>query len=474
MSGAGRFFGAPIAGPIVAGTPEQGVPGDHMSAPAARARRGFGLLLASGLFLSGIGAGVTGGASSSSSSSLARADGGADGGADAGTRTERRILPMPPLPQPAPLGGPVPMFRGDAQHTGRSPFLMPTKPPTERWRFEVPARITAAAAVAQDGTVLFGAHDFSVYALRPDGTLRWRRATQDIVWGTPALGGEGGVFVGSDDDRLYSLNLSDGSQRWIASPGSCKRAGGRGPEGARCDLEQVTLGPDGSIYIGGDGISALKPDGTLRWRFVPERRIHCPGAPSIAPDGAVLAVCFDALIALNYDGSRRWEWFAPAELDSPPAVAPDGTAYLGCDDRKLYAIDPLGQVRFSLPTSGPVRAAVALGPPGAPTPGAPAGSLRPPRAVYFASYDGALYAARPDGTLLWSFRTADALHAAPLVDAAGNALIGSRDNRLYAVSAEGTALWSFSFDDDVDGTPALGPDGTIYVGADDRALHALR
>ena len=303
------------------------------------------------------------------------------------------------------------------------------------------------------------------YALRPDGSLRWRRATQDIVWGTPALGSDGLVFAGSDDDRLYALAAADGAQKWAVAPGACKRAGGRGPEGARCDLEQVTLGRDGTLFVAGDGVTALAPDGTVRWRYLPQRKVHCGGAPSIGLDGAVYAVCQDALIALNYDGSKRWEWFAPAEIDQPPALAPDGTAYLGCDDRKLYALDPLGQVRFSVLAGGPIRAAVALGP----------GGVRGGSGlIYAASYDGTLYAVRPEGVIAWSFRTAGALHAAPLVDAAGSVLIGSRDNRLYALSSTGRPLWSYPLDDDVDGAPVLGPDGTIYVGGDDRALHALR
>ena len=34
------------------------------------------------------------------------------------------------------------------------------------------------------------------------------------------------MLVGSDDDKLYSLNLSDGSVRWTAAPGRCARSVG--------------------------------------------------------------------------------------------------------------------------------------------------------------------------------------------------------------------------------------------------------
>ena len=62
------------------------------------------------------------------------------------------------------------------------------------------------------------------------------------------------------------------------------------PEGARCDVEQVTLGPDGTLYIGGDGIYALRSDGTVRWHFDPGARAlpsPAPGSPGSGQPGSL-------------------------------------------------------------------------------------------------------------------------------------------------------------------------------------------
>lgn len=381
---------------------------------------------------------------------------------DAGVH-EPPCAPALPVVPPPRFGGPVPMARGDAQRTGRSSYHLPERPPRELWRFVTEGAVVAAPTLAEDGAILFTSHDQHAYALDPDGQLRWKHRTGDFVWSSAALSGSGLAVVGSDDDRLYALRLRDGSLAWTAVPGRCRWAVGRGPEAARCDIEDVTLGPDGTIYVSGDGVHAIGPDGRLRWSFLPppagERKRHCSSAPALGLDGSVYAVCLDQLYALNPDGSKRWQFEAPGEFDSAPAVGPDGTLYVGDEARRFLAIDAQGQVRFSFAPGGAVRAAPAL---------------RSDGIVLFGAYDGVLYALRSDGSLAWTFATSDSIHSAPLVDADGAVLFGSRDNRLYALSADGQLRWSVLLDDDVDGTPALGPDGTIYVGSDDRALHAFR
>lgn len=368
-----------------------------------------------------------------------------------------RVLPR--------FGGPVPMSRSDAQHTGRSPYRLPAQAPKELWRFVTQGAVVAPPTLASDGTVLFTSHDRYVYAAFPDGSLRWKHRTGDFVWSAAALSADGMVFIGSDDDRLYALRLSDASLTWTATPGHCRWAVGRGPEASRCDIEDVTLGSDGTLYLGGDGLYALGPDGKLRWQFIPDfdrgaaiLRRHCSSAPALGLDGSVYGVCGDRLYALDPEGKLRWQFEGPGEFHSAPAVGADGTIYAGDEARRFLAIDPQGQVRFSFVTGGAVRA-----PP----------ALRSDGTVLFGAYDGVFYALHPDGTLAWSFATADSIHSAPLVDASGAVLFGSRDNRLYALSADGQLRWSVLLDDDVDGSPTLGPDGTIYVGSDDRALHAL-
>ncbi len=382
------------------------------------------------------------------------ADGGAaDGGApDGAVGSDAGAAALP-----APIGA-AQMFHVDATHSGRSRFKGPIVTPHETMHVATGGVVYGSPAITDDGTLVFGSHDKSIYAVDAAGKIRWRHPTGDLVWGTPALGPGGVVYAGSDDDHLYAFDLDDGNVRWQFTAGPCRVASGVGPEGARCDVDGVTVAPDGTVYASADGLYALSPDGKLKWKFAPAVT-HCAATPAVGPDGTVYVGCQDdAVYAVGPDGTKRWDFRAGDDVDSSPAVGADGTVYVGSDDHKLYALGPGGVLRWAVTTGGPVHSSPAIGADGT---------------VYVGSFDGALYAVRPGGVVAWSFRTADRIVSSPLVDAAGNVLVGSEDDRLYALSPDGKLLWSLLLDGDVDATPALGPDGTIYVGDDDRALHAL-
>jgi outer membrane protein assembly factor BamB len=389
----------------------------------------------------------------------------ADGGApDLAPRPETATPVMTP-----PIGASA-MFHGDPMHTGRSRFRAPAAAPHEVARVATGGVVYSSPAITDDALLVFGSHDRAVYAALPDGTVRWRRPTNDLVWCSPALGPGGVVYVGSDDDHLYALDLKDGSVRWQLTAGPCRTAVGSGPEAARCDVDAVTVAPDGTIYASADGLYALTPDGALKWKFSPGPSqptprsaagpVHCASAPAVGPDGTVYVGCQDdALYAVDPSGVKLWEFRAQDDVDSSPSVAPDGTVYVGSDDHRLYALGAGGALRFAVTTGGAIRSSPAQAQDGT---------------IYVGSFDGSLYAIKPNGQVAWSFRTADRVLASPLVDAAGVVLIGSEDDRLYALAPDGKLQWSLLLDGDVDATPALAPDGTIWIGADDRALHGFR
>jgi outer membrane protein assembly factor BamB len=393
-----------------------------------------------------------GGTDGAASPALAIADGGVSD--DAGAQ----VVVPPAIPPVAPIGMSQ-MFHGDAQHTGRSRYRVPASVPHEVMHVATGGVVVSSPAITEAGLLIFGSHDKSVYGAQSDGAISWRKPTQDLVWCAPALGPGGVAYIGSDDDRLYALDAADGTLKWQFTAGPCRTAVGFGPEAARCDVDGVTVAPDGTIYAIADGLYALSPDGTLKWKFSPGHT-HCAAAPAVGADGTVYFGCHDdALYAIDAQGQKRWEFRAQDDIDSPPAVGADGTIYFGSDDKKLYALTSAGVLKWALATGGAVRSGPAIAGDGT---------------VYVGSFDTNLYAVRPNGSVAWTLRTADRILSSPMIDAAGVVLIGSQDDRLYAVAADGKLQWSVLLDGDVDGTPVLGSDGTIYVGTDDRALHGLR
>ena len=55
-----------------------------------------------------------------------------------------------------------------------------------------------------------GSGDKNVYAINPDGTLKWFFGTGDKVDSSPAIGADGTIYLGSDDNHLYALSGSSG------------------------------------------------------------------------------------------------------------------------------------------------------------------------------------------------------------------------------------------------------------------------
>jgi outer membrane protein assembly factor BamB len=350
------------------------------------------------------------------------------------------------------------MFRLGSAHRGRSPYNLPATKPEIAWTVTTGGPIVSSPAVTEDGTVLVGSHDGKLYAVARDGSTKWSYATGDIIFGSPAVAHDGTIYIGSDDDHLYAVVPTSAKPRWIFQIGACPQRIGVGPEASRCDADAgPTIGPDGVVYTGGDGVYAINPDGTLRWRFATGG--HVASAPAVLGDGTVVAGSQDDLVyGIGPDGSKRWDFRTGGDVDAAPAVGDDGTIYVGSDDRKVYALGPDGSLHWAFTTGGDVRASVAVG----------------NGMIFVGSFDAQLYAIRLDGTLAWTFRSGDRIVSSALVDAKGAVLFGSQDDRLYCLEPDGHLRWSVELGGDVDSSPTLVADGTIFVGSDDRKLYALR
>ncbi len=209
-----------------------------------------------------------------------------------------------------------PMYMHDLKHTGRSPY---TGPQTNavKWTFQTNGSVESCPVIGSDGTIYFTADSDKLYAVNPDGSLKWSFAA-NFYTNNPVVSSDGTIYIVSEDGVIYAIN-SDGSQKWTLSTG------------------------DNSGYACGPAISSNGTIYTVIYYF----------------DLGTFTVTghFYAIKDNGTSGSVKWrvelpggDWF----YDCSPAIGSDGTIYIGSDEGMLYALedkDTYYNIKWSYPVS---------------------------------------------------------------------------------------------------------------------------
>jgi len=142
---------------------------------------------------------------------------------------------------------------GPGTNIGRAYALYPNG--TEKWHFDTGFSIYSSPAIGKDGTIYFASEhkDNTLYALyRNNGTMKWSFGFGD--WpGDPSIADDGTIYIPSWDDYLYAI-YPNGTLRWRHS---IDWGSGHAP----------AIGLDGTIYIGQRYFYAINPNGTRKWTY---------------------------------------------------------------------------------------------------------------------------------------------------------------------------------------------------------------
>ncbi|TSC92884.1 MAG: hypothetical protein CEN89_402 [Candidatus Berkelbacteria bacterium Licking1014_7] len=218
---------------------------------------------------------------------------------------------------------------------------------TKKWFSPEPSGISIVPSIADDGTVISGAanptdNKGKIIALTSDGKKKWEFMLEQWLEGPAAIGPDNTIFTGSKEGYVYAIN-SDGTEKWRFKTGSGISA-------------MPTIGSDGNIYIGswdGNFYALDQKTGKEKWHFdvkvgkdpklfegYPGKETIITSAP-LSKDGILIfADVFDTLYALDTTGKELWRWknVNGAGFASSPAVAQDGTIYLGDEGGYFYAL----------------------------------------------------------------------------------------------------------------------------------------
>jgi len=255
-----------------------------------------------------------------------------------------------------------------------------------KWRYDT-GSIWSSPAIGEDGVIYFGTQDGmnpptgAINALYPNGTLKWKYQTNHIVYSSPAIGNNGIIYCGSHDTYLYALYSNNGTLQWKFQTGDWIRTSpciaDNGtiycvsldnylyavyPNGTMKWRTNVgagtspTISQDGTIYAGYSNLYAINPiNGSVEWTFNPGPGRTIRGAtPCNSVDGIIYFGTSDGgeIIAVNFNGSERWRK-SIGMCESSPAIAEDGTMYIGTANDNagyLYAFGPLDSNAPTAPT----------------------------------------------------------------------------------------------------------------------------
>jgi len=348
-----------------------------------------------------------------------------------------------------PMDSPWPMKCHDVRHTGQSPYSTADNPCIEKWRF-LSDWVEGGIAIDNNGVIYFGDAARFIYAVYPDGTLKWKYQTDGWIWCTPAIAEDGTIYIGTWGSGLYAIN-PDGTKKW--------RVGTSG------DISSSpAIGDDGTIYFGDLGdfgenskIWAVNPNGTKKWHYILNDRIYSD--PCIGDDGTIYIGSNDNyLYAMNPDGTLKWRFKTGKAVGGSPSIADDGTIYAYGSWDFLYALYPNnGTVKWKCDIT------VNSNP-----------SICSEGTIYIGGTEK-LWAVYPNGTKKWTFDLGNErwiAGSAPAISADGTIYIGTNigsgveGGEIIVINPNGTERWRKKIANEwVDSSPSIGEDGTVYIGS---------
>ncbi len=314
------------------------------------------------------------------------------------------------------------------------------------WRLETGGDFfLSSPAIGPDGTYYAACGDDKLYAVHPDGSLKWTFEAGDAPY-SPSVGADGSIYFGSKDRYLYAIN-PDGSLKWKYA--------------ASNQIKTIpAIGPGGVVYIADKNgtLHAVNSDGTLKWKFYTNGKAAAVGA-----DGTIYVASKrdEALYAVNPDGSMKWKFPVDNSLISPPAIDSDGTIYLGAYHRYrpyLDAVNPDGTLKWKVETGAAGdRSSPAIGSDGT---------------IYYGTMGNDLFAVTREGAVKWVYEGGPADMGHPTIGSDGLIYVCS-GAFLFAFNPDGTVRWRFEGSNSLHSAPAIGDDGTIVVGGFEDCLYGV-
>lgn len=173
------------------------------------------------------------------------------------------------------------------------------------------------------------------YSVYPKGVLKWSIDLGRDIKSSPAIGRDGNIYVGSDDNKLFSISQS-GNIIW-----EYETDGDIDTPPVVCPNDDILALSDKRILY------VINHNGTLTWTYQME-----DWYTHLSVDSFGRIYFFSSgdagrmIYSLDSDGKEIWRFSVSGiRANFPPTIGYDGTIYVGVSS-DIYAINPDGSEKW--------------------------------------------------------------------------------------------------------------------------------
>lgn len=295
------------------------------------------------------------------------------------------------------------------------------------WSFDLAADVGSGGnqgsspIVDVNGDVYIGVYPSAgnagmLYAIRPDGTKKWRYdyvAGVRVDYTTPAIAIDGDIFIGSrgTNGGLNKVNSNTGKRSWWAKSPNGGVHGG------------IVVDKNGIAYTNltsAHGISRTNNDGVNQSpNLGKDKSYFASGVSSAIDSDGTIYAGFEQGVVAAYDSSTglsKWENTTFGKIDhSGIAISSDGNLYVGTSDASPRLV--------SLSKSG--------------------------------------------GIIRWSYTSDAIIQSVPAIDNLGNIHFGNNSGYYIVLDKNGNELHKVKLGDNIWSSPVISEYGIIYIAVED-------
>ncbi len=377
-----------------------------------------------------------------------------------------------------------PNYHNDASNTGQSKYSGPNTN-TTKWTYQN-IKVYGTPVIGKNGMIYVGSANGILYAFDSTGKLKWTLTTRSSIMGSPTIGNDGTIYFSNwMNSTTYAVN-PNGTILWKCHTGNYNS--GSSP----------VIGKNGIIYVAtttdtSGTLYAISKSGVVEWKYIMGKIYGT--SPVIGSSGTIYMVDYDGVAyAITPNGKLKWSFKLQNNPNNPKynvnmvydslSLGPDGTIYVtnsktstiaGNVPRSFFYLFAIsdngtnGSLKWVYTTNiTNITASIQE-----PLYGVPA--ISSDGRIYVVSASK-LYAINTKGKLIWSIPydvkgvSGTGLTSA-IIDSKGTIYVGGRDG-LFALNRNGTIKWTYATGEIV-GSPSIGHDGSLYVGTIKGVLYAF-